>query len=257
MRILAVDDEQPALELLTETIEEVENDATVISYDNAEAVLEYLRNNSCDVCFLDIEMPDMTGIELAKRIKEINNKVNIIFVTGYSQYASNAFELRASGYVKKPVTVSKIKEELNNLRNPVVEESSSGIRVITFGNFDVYFKNKPLVFKRTKSKELFAYLVDRKGAGVTKKEISSILFKDSEYDRKIEDYINKIYKEMVRALKDVGIDDILVKEHNYYAVNPEMISCDRYDFENGIQAAVNSYRGEYMNQYSWASFKIK
>ena len=46
MRILAVDDEQPALELLTETIEEVENDATVISYDNAEAVLEYLRNNS-------------------------------------------------------------------------------------------------------------------------------------------------------------------------------------------------------------------
>lgn len=259
MRILAVDDERPALELLTEVIEEAEEDAVVIPFDSPDAVLEYVRTETCDVCFLDIEMPEMNGLELAYQIKSIKPDVNIIFVTGYSQYASNAFALRASGYVKKPATYDKVKAELDNLRFPVqyFEGKEKDLCVVTFGNFDVYSQNRPLIFKRTKSKELFAYLVDRKGTGATKKEIAEILFRDTEYDRKVEDYLNKIYKEMVRALKSSGHGDVIIKERNYYAIDYTKIRCDRYDFEDGVQNAVNSYHGEYMNQYSWASFKIK
>lgn len=256
MKIIAVDDEKMALEILAEAIKEAENDAELEVFSNGTSAVEYLENNACDVCFLDIEMGDMTGIELAYKVKQFYPMANIIFVTGYSDYTQTAFSMRASGYVMKPATAVKIREELDNLRNPIADEGDSKIKVVTFGNFDIYVDGKPLLFKRTKSKEMLAYLIDRKGTGSTKREIAAILFGENVYDRKVEDYINKIYKEMVRSLKDEGISDILVKERNYYAIDPKKFLCDRYEFEEGKQYAVNKFRGEYMNQYSWAEFKL-
>lgn len=256
MKIIAVDDEKMALEILAEAIKEAENDAELEVFSNGTSAVEYLENNACDVCFLDIEMGDMTGIELAYKVKQFYPMANIIFVTGYSDYTQTAFSMRASGYVMKPATAVKIREELDNLRNPIADEVESKIKVVTFGNFDIYVDGKPLLFKRTKSKEMLAYLIDRKGTGSTKKEIAAILFGENVYDRKVEDYINKIYKEMVRSLKEEGISDILIKERNYYAIDPKKFLCDRYEFEEGKQYAVNMFRGEYMNQYSWAEFKL-
>ena len=257
MKIIAADDETIALEVLVDSIKEAEPNAEVISFKTGKEVLDYLSENTCDICFFDIEMRDMNGIELAYEAKKYNSKINIIFVTGYSEYTQDAFEVRASGYVLKPVTAVKIAEELRNLRNPVEEDKNSyDVYVKTFGNFDVYSKGDPIVFKRSRSKELLAYLIDRKGAGVTKKEIASILFPNQDYDRKVEDYINKIYREMTRSLNEAGLGDVVVKKRNYYAINPDKIKCDRYDFEKGKSSAIKAYMGEYMQQYSWATFKI-
>lgn len=257
MKIIAADDETIALEVLVDSIKEAEPNAEVIPFKSGKDVLDYLAENSCDICFFDIEMRDMNGIELAYEAKKYNSKINIIFVTGYSEYTQDAFEVRASGYVLKPVTSVKIAEELRNLRNPVEEDKNNySVYVKTFGNFDVYAKGDPIVFKRSRSKELLAYLIDRKGAGVTKKEIASILFPSQEYDRKVEDYINKIYREMTRSLNEAGLSDVVVKKRNYYAINPDKVKCDRYDFEKGKTSAIKAYMGEYMQQYSWATFKI-
>ncbi len=257
MRILAADDELIALEVLVDAIKEAEPTAEIVSFRNGKDTISYLSENQVDVCFFDIEMRDCNGIELAYEAKKFNPMVNIIFVTGYSEYSKDAFEVRASGYILKPVTSVKIAEEIRNLRNPIEENKNSyDIYIKTFGNFDVYSKGEPIIFKRSKSKELLAYLIDRKGAGVTKKEIATIIFPNQEYDRKVEDYINKIYREMTRSLNEAGIGDIVVKKRNYYAINPEKIECDRYDFEKGKTSAIKAYMGEYMQQYSWAHFKV-
>ena len=257
MTILAADDEAIALDVLTEAIKEAEPEAEVVSFRSGVEVLGYLSSNACDVCFLDIEMRDYNGLALALEAKKYNPRINIIFVTGYSQYMGDAFGMRASGYVMKPATADKIREELQFLRNPLDStDEEARVKVKTFGNFDVYANGEPVIFKRTKAKELLAYLIDRKGAGATKKEIAGILFPDSEYDRKVEDYINKIYREMLRSMTELGIDDVVVKKRNYYAIDPDKVSCDRYDFEAGKISAIKAYMGEYMTQYAWASFKI-
>ncbi|MCR5848133.1 MAG: response regulator [Lachnospiraceae bacterium] len=257
MKIVAADDELIALEVLVDAIKEAEPTAEVVAFRTGREVLDYLSENSCDVCFFDIEMRDMNGIELAYEAKKYNPKINIIFVTGYSEYSQNAFEVRASGYVLKPATAVKIAEEIRNLRNPVEEgKNTYDFYVRTFGNFDVYAKGEPIIFKRSRSKELLAYLIDRKGAGATKKEIALILFPNQEYERRVEDYINKIYREMTRSLDEAGFGDIVVKKRNYYAIDPEKIRCDRYDFEKGKASAIKAYMGEYMQQYPWASFKV-
>ena len=129
-------------------------------------------------------MKGMTGISLVKRLKFINPKMNIIFTTGYSDYAGDAFGIRASGYVLKPATAEKIREEIENLRYPVECPTAQGLRIQTFGNFEVFADGRPPQFKYAKAKELLAYLVDRRGALCSNKEIIGILWEEPGDEKK-------------------------------------------------------------------------
>ena len=83
-------------------------------------------------------MRGMNGVELAKKLKDINPKLNIIFVTGFDQYTGDAMKLHASGYIMKPVTKEKVEAELAELRHPIEPKSDVLLRVQCFGNFDVF-----------------------------------------------------------------------------------------------------------------------
>ena len=80
MRILAVDDEKISLEALVDAINEALPNEEVVSFRDAKEALEYVKNNKCDVAFLDMEMPCINGIELARRLKEANENISIFFV---------------------------------------------------------------------------------------------------------------------------------------------------------------------------------
>lgn len=253
MNIIAADDEQLALESLVEAIEEAAPDAKIYPFRKVSEILEFAKSTLCEVAFLDIEMRGMTGIELAKELKDINPNINIVFVTGYSEFMKDAFSLHASGYVLKPPTKKTIERELNELRNPV-KINTERIVACTFGNFDVFVDGNPITFRRNKAKEILAYLVDRKGSTVTIAEIASILFEDKEYDRSLQKQIQVYISDMISALKKADAQDIIIKKHNSISVNTNNFKCDYYDFLNMIPSAINSYHGEYMNNYSWAEF---
>ena len=120
MRILAADDEPLMLDMLTDRIRQACPQGEVHAFSSARKLLEWVEENggAFDAAFLDIEMPGMSGIALAQRLKELCPRGNLIFVTGYSQYMAEAFQLHASGYIMKPVTVRAVEEELRNLRYP-------------------------------------------------------------------------------------------------------------------------------------------
>jgi len=126
------------------------------------------------------------------------------------------------------------------------------VRVQTFGNFDVFINNKPLLFGRLKAKEAFAYMIDRKGSFVTIAELAAILWEDREYDRSLQNQIQVIISSMMKTFKDNSIDDIIIKKRNQIAVDKSKIKCDYYDYLNWDVSAVNAYEGEYMSNYSWA-----
>lgn len=256
MNILVVDDEPAALYVLQEELENVVPDARIYTCDNAAEALKTASRIPIEIAFLDIEMPELTGIQLAKKIKERAPECNIIFTTAYQEYTMEAFKLHASGYLLKPVTQKAIREELKNLRYGQKSEEKKGIYIHTFGQFDIEVNGERICFNRAKSKETLAFLVDRRGGGVTKKEIAAVIFEDSCYSRNVQDYLGKILKDMENTLKAVGIEDILVKKYNYYAVNEACFQCDLYDYLDGKEYAVNLFRGEYMNQYSWAEMTL-
>lgn len=132
-------------------------------YTDPFKVLENL-DKPIEAAFLDVEMPGMNGIELAKKIIERYPLCNIIFLTGYSEYMPSAFEIHASGYVLKPFSQKKIEDALQHRRYRTPNLSDRPVRVQCFGSFEVFVNGEAVKFKHSKSKELLAYLIDRKGA---------------------------------------------------------------------------------------------
>ena len=255
MRILCIDDEPLALEMLEEAVREARPDSDVKAFRKQSELIAEAESGGCDIAFLDIHMRGMNGVELAKKLKEINPKMNIIFVTGFDAYTGDAMKLHASGYIMKPVTEEKVREELSDLRFPIEPKSSAILRVQCFGNFDVFTPDgKPVHFERSKSKEVFAYLVHRRGSSCTVKEIAAALFEDEPYDLKQQAYLQKIFSAMMKSLKKIGAEKCVNKSYNSLSVNVDTLDCDYYRFGELDAGAVNAYHNEYMSQYYWADF---
>ena len=143
MRIFCLDDEPLALRMLEQAVKESRPDADISAFIDQDDLLEQAKQVGCDIALLDIHMRGMNGVELAKKLKEVNPKINIIFVTGFSEYTGEAMGLHASGYIMKPVTKEKIDREFSDLRFPIVPKSDALLRVQCFGNFDVFIPRSP------------------------------------------------------------------------------------------------------------------
>ncbi len=253
MNIIAVDDEPLALVALEHALKSIDIDANINSFLLADEALKYAEENTVDVAFLDIEMSDTNGILLAKQLKDIYGQTNLIFVTGHSSYALEAFSIAASGYVMKPIDEEQVALELQKLRHPI-KENSKGIWIQCFGSFEVFVDGKPIMFARPKAKELLAYLVHQKGASVSKKTLVALLWEDQPYTRSLQTHFHKLVSEIEDAMHKVGVNDFIYKKNGVYAVNNERFSCDFYDFEKGLLNGINAYHGEYLSEYTWGEF---
>ena len=250
MRILLVDDEELQLLRLTEAVKKVlPEDSVLLPYTNPVLAWEENKNSPVDVAFLDIEMPVCNGIMLAKKLQRVHPKVNIVFVTAYTDYAVDAYKMHASGYVTKPVDANRIKQELNGLRFPAELPPKSKLQIKCFGNFEVFAKGVPIKFARSKSKELFAYLVDREGAAVNVNELNAVLWEE---DKK--SYFRNLIADIQNTLKAVGAEEVFIKRRNECFIDPAKVDCDAYEYKKNNPAAIRLYRGEYMAQYDWALF---
>ena len=254
MLIYAIDDEPTMLEELHEAIAAAEPNAEIMDFETAPQVLAALETETRtpDVVFSDIQLPGMDGLALAVAIKNAVPWAKIIFVTGYSQYAVEAFQRHVNGYVMKPVTPDKIRAELDALDISRTVLEPDKLRVQCFGSFEVFWHDKPLVFSRNKSKELLAYLIDREGAYCTMGEIINALWEDGAEPKDAKGYLRVLFRDLSTVLKSIGMRDVLLKMRGQLAVDRSKLDCDYYRMRDGDPAAVNAYRGEYMKQYSWA-----
>jgi two-component SAPR family response regulator len=256
MNILAVDDEYYALELMKHALEEVAGGSTVYICRDVRSALQTAAETKIDVAFLDIHMPEKNGIELARELKLLNPKVNIVFATGFSEYMKEGIDLRMSGYIMKPVTPEAVKTELENLRNPIEWQSEKRIKILTFGNFDVFVDGSPLKFERKQAKEILAYLVDKRGTSATYPELAAMLWEDEEYDRTKQKNLQVYVASLVKTLHSVEVKDLILKNRQGILVNTKIVDCDYYRFLEGDTRAINSFTGQYMSAYSWAEFTV-
>lgn len=247
MVALTVDDEKPMLNALTAAVKISPDITDVEAFQSCRAALEWAKDHTIDIAFLDISMRGMGGMALAEKLSDIQPECKIIFCTGYSEYAVEAFRIHVSGYLMKPVTAQAIQKEIDHIKGQRDKERL--LTVKCFGNFDVYCNGEPLPFKRSKTKELLAFLIDRNGAGVTTKQICASLWDGDTDDSKNRNYLYQLLDDLRNTLKKADAQSILIKTNNAYSVDTQRLDCDYYSYlENGKP----EFMGEYMTQYSWA-----
>ena len=254
MRILCVDDEPLVLQLTVSLCESIPDVEEAIGFSFVQDALGWLKTNKPDVALLDIDMPEINGLQLAAKIKTMQPDTAIIFLTGFSQYAVDAFAMHASGYLLKPVSKETLEEELRYAvsSHPAKPEETPHIAAVTFGNFDLFVDGQAVPFSRSKAKELLAYLIDRQGSNVTRADAFSALWEDAFYDRSMQKQFDVILRSLRMALEEAGVPEILEMQRGSLRIRSELIRCDLYRFMAGDIDAINSYRGEYMSNYAWA-----
>ena len=247
MIAIAVDDEALMLGALVSAIKVSPDITEVVKFSDCDGALEFVKENLVDVAFLDINMRGMGGLTLAEKITSICPDCKIVFCTGYEEYAISAFKLHASGYLMKPISAKDVQAEIDNIKG--IRQNQKPLEVKCFGNFEVYAKGEKLAFKRSKSKELFAFLIDRNGAGMTAKQICAILFPDDTDDTKNAAYLRQLVLDLKNTLKSIHAEDVLQHETPYYRIDTNLVRCDYLSF---LETGKPEFHGEYMTQYSWA-----
>lgn len=217
MITLSLDDQKTATSLMTFMLRKIDPDGTHLEA-NSVSEAEKMLNSDVQILFLDIEMPELNGIQFANKIRKEYKELNIIFITGHPEYSYEAYDVRPSGFLAKPVTEKDIERELKELRYPVANSRSS-LRV-QCSPFAVFADGEPFEFKRQATMELFAYLVYKRGAYCANGEIIAVLWNG---DIQKQPYLRKLLSDMRECLRDVGAENVILKKYGKIGVNINML----------------------------------
>ena len=125
MKIIILDNHKLIIAEIRRQVLSVLPKAECTCFTKQREAIEYVKNNHVDVALLDIDMPGLNGIEVAELMCRINPRLNIIFVTGYPEYALQAFSVPVSDFIVKPVSEDALKATFNKLRFPPEETIDS------------------------------------------------------------------------------------------------------------------------------------
>lgn len=125
----------------------------VFDSDDADIFYKYVMQNHVDAVFLDIELSRMqSGIDLAKKIREINKSVNFIFSTGHIEYVMLAYKLKTFDYLVKPITFEKLEECILRLVQYTSSDSLDSVKIKSGSVTYVVMKNEIIFIEKVKSK---------------------------------------------------------------------------------------------------------
>lgn len=118
MTIVCVDDHSVMLKGTKKSVEQILPDACIVTFTNADEAFVYVKENGCDILISEIELCGVNGLTLAEKVKKLNSRVNIIFLTvcDEKEHAKEVLKIKPSGYLVKPAKREQLEAELNNLR---------------------------------------------------------------------------------------------------------------------------------------------
>ncbi|MFV0527118.1 MAG: response regulator [Lachnospiraceae bacterium] len=282
IKTILVDDETHAIVKMEYLLAEYKNYEIIGRYTNAKELIQNLDTLHPQVAFLDIAMPEMSGIELATYLKQYDPAIQIVFVTAYDQYAVTAFELYATDYLLKPITkkrFAKTIDKLNSILMPTeninfpssrIQELMTSPMVHAFGKLEITgtANNAMPVWRTAKSKELFALFLQNRPNGIYRNTLLETLWEDLPEDKALAN-LNTCNYYLRKYLEQAGSAITLLHESGYYKIDLGHALCDLDIFMQAeeestqitetnleyLSYAADLYRGRYFEDVkcTWAN----
>ena len=258
MITLAVDGNPEDLSVISGILSDIDSDGDHIRAESGSKALEIADQYQLDVVFINTELPDSEGIEIAEKILLRQSETNIVFVTRDASYAVRAFGLFASGYLMKPVSDQDIRSTMRNLRYSIKQEDgkSRRLEVRCFGTFEAFVNGVPITFERSKTKQLLAYLIDRQGDLCDIPQMVCALWPESDGGPTATNYLRRLISHLQSVLNMHGVGETIIRSWGKMGINKTMVDCDYYDYLAGKPEAAAKFKGEYMSQYSMGEMTL-
>jgi two-component SAPR family response regulator len=274
IKAILIDDERPALRGLEAMLKKYADIEILGMYLDPFEGIEKVREASADIVFLDINMPQLGGIDAASLIYKARPDTDVVFVTAYEEFAVKAYELSALDYLLKPVNAARLEISLERLRKKHAANSTGQtiasdrkLAIRCLGGFEVSFLGcAPIKWRAEKTKELFAFLLHNMRRNITKDEILDALWQRDIPDKAVRQLYNGIYY-IRKAFVDYGIDrSLLCIDENYHlhATHVDfdvsrfyMLHKQAHNRMDTLERMEALYTGDYLGTlpYDWAVFE--
>lgn len=274
MRVILIDDEPLALMHLGNLLEERDGIEVIGQYDHPLLALEATLIEEPDVVFLDIDMPEINGIELAEKIQNACPEIIIVFVTAYDQYAVKAFDLNAIDYIIKPIQRKRLDETIRRLmkEDSLEKDPSDKVGVVCCFQglqFKKSFNDIKVIeahWRTSKARELFSFLLQNRGNSVRKDMILDLLWPEFDENKGYAQLYTTVYQ-IRKTLSAINIHITISSYDNSYILELNDVKLDIDEWEKrmkDITAGLNDqfkyqnvlhlYRGDYFSEeaYLWA-----
>ncbi len=246
MNVIIIDDDEPMLMIMQKMLSGILDIEVVGCFQSPHAAYTYILKNKVDMAFVDIVMPEESGIDFVNRVLTYNEDIAIFFLTAHKEYALEAFEVHAFDYLVKPVsrpklvdTIQSAKKRLVFLHNQIETKDKSKLVVKCFGNMEVKDSSGQTVrFTSSKSSELMAYLILKKGRLVSKWSIMEDIFPGMA-PQNAETYLNTTVYKLRKALEPHGMRNAVISTEESYKIDLADIWVDVIDFENRLETAAD------------------
>jgi len=250
MKTIIVDDEPWALAQLEQTFKDKPGIELVGMFRDPIEALGYFAANQVDFALLDVKMSGMDGIELGSRLRKYHPHAIIVYVSSYPEYFSDAYRnVRADYYMLKPYKEEDVADVLERVRL-LGRRQKKRVQVRTFGRFDLFIDEQPVVFSNAKAKELLAICVDRKGGIVTMEEAIDKLREDSLLTENVKARYRKAVSYLNALFLEYKLPGVFVSGYGTCRIDMEKVGCDYYEFLEAEEKPM--FFGQYMYEYSWA-----
>lgn len=249
LRLMLVDDEQPSTDLLCRILSDLTMGEIVGTFAKPSEAMKQLMHIEPDVAFLDIEMPGVNGLELARQMRQQLPDLFIVFITGYSHYALEAFKVEALDYILKPFMPEEIEAVLKRIikyKEPYGQLPSTSLpnfQIHCFGEFSVYDGNgQRLRWSTKKAQELLAYLMINQDSLLDKERIGEALWSDKPRSR----HANNLHISLYRLRKDLAAAELQISilsekgSQEGYGIQLGGIACD-LEVVNAYMASAHQF----------------
>lgn len=277
MKAILVDDEHLALMGLKKAIErEASEVEIVVTYSDSTEVMAGVLAHHPDVVFLDIHMPDINGLNLGKQIQAAVPGTEIVFVTGYDQYAVQAFELYALDYIVKPLqkerlrtTILRIKEKMAIKGTRKTQDATSPM-ICCFNQLQYKLTGmdaQNVKWRTNKAQELFAYLLHHRDRTINRSVLLELLWPELEEAKAAQHLYTTIYH-VRQTLKNSGMGTIRINSGNLEAgykldIGEARVDTEEWEYAmrqlgvldagtvDAYEHALNLYKGDYLGKYDY------
>lgn len=222
--------------------------------DPLEAI-EFAKKNVVDFALLDIDMPGMNGMDLAKHLRQIRTDIIIVFATAHPKFAVDAMKMKADYIIFKPFDREDIIDVMERAKL-FRQRQKKRYYFHTFGLFDMLVDGEPVRFRSSKAQELMAFCVYRNGRPVSIHEIVEYLWGEDAADSPENTGYRRTIKELTDTLKSCGAEDIFIRERGSVRIRAELADSDYQQFMNGSMDACCKFQGYFMQQFSWAESAV-
>lgn len=260
-----IDDERHAIKEIEFHLKKYPEIAVVESFIDPLEALKKLPELRPQLVFLDIQMPQLMGIDVGSSILDIHPDTEIVFVTAYDQYAMEAFELNAIAYILKPIGQERfenaISKVIKRIQKTTPVKSDKCLKVHCIGAFKIAWEHEdPIKWRSEKTKEVFAYLLMNDGKEITRDQIIEAVFRDIEIEKAVKQLHNAIYY-IRKSLREYGVEKSLIKLNGNYCMTLGGIYFDKqqwhslleiHEAELSMNQIEEICKGDYLEGADWS-----